>query len=87
MNELVPLIEERYPNYRYLPIITRGVERKRYVQDLLSDGELEERLGAVLPAQHIRVHLEMTNDQRRHMIITAAGSDAVAMLKNAVNSQ
>jgi tRNA threonylcarbamoyladenosine biosynthesis protein TsaE len=49
--------------------------------------EWAERLGAVLPAQHIRVHLEMTNDQRRHMIITAAGSDAVAMLKNAVNSQ
>jgi tRNA threonylcarbamoyladenosine biosynthesis protein TsaE len=49
--------------------------------------EWAERLGADLPAQHIRVHLEMTHDQTRHMIITAAGSAAVAILKNAVNIQ
>ncbi|MEN8781008.1 MAG: tRNA (adenosine(37)-N6)-threonylcarbamoyltransferase complex ATPase subunit type 1 TsaE [Desulfobacterales bacterium] len=56
-----------------------------------SDGvtviEWAERLGAELPAQHVRVHLEMTNDQTRHLTITAAGSAAVAMLKNAVNIQ
>lgn len=54
-----------------------------------SDGvaviEWAERLGAELPAQHVRVLLEMTNDQTRHLTITATGSAAVAMLKNAVN--
>ncbi|MGD1999380.1 MAG: tRNA (adenosine(37)-N6)-threonylcarbamoyltransferase complex ATPase subunit type 1 TsaE [Desulfobacterales bacterium] len=54
-----------------------------------SDGvaviEWAERLGAELPAQHVRVHLEMTNDQTRHLTITATGSAAVTMLKNAVN--
>ncbi|MGD2011334.1 MAG: tRNA (adenosine(37)-N6)-threonylcarbamoyltransferase complex ATPase subunit type 1 TsaE [Desulfobacterales bacterium] len=56
-----------------------------------SDGvaviEWAERLGAELPAQHVRVHLEMTNDQTRHLTITATGSAAVTMLKNAVNIQ
>ena len=56
-----------------------------------SDGvvaiEWAERLGAELPAQHVRVYLEMTNDQTRHLTITAAGSAAVAILKTAVNIQ
>jgi tRNA threonylcarbamoyladenosine biosynthesis protein TsaE len=47
--------------------------------------EWAERLGAELPAQHICVHLEMSNDHARHMTITAAGSAAVAILKNTVN--
>jgi tRNA threonylcarbamoyladenosine biosynthesis protein TsaE len=47
--------------------------------------EWAERLGGELPAQHICIHLELSNDQARHMTITAAGSAAVAMLKNAVN--
>jgi tRNA A37 threonylcarbamoyladenosine biosynthesis protein TsaE len=46
--------------------------------------EWAERLGAELPGQHIRVHLEMSNDNARHMTITATGSAAVALLKNAV---
>ena len=47
--------------------------------------EWAERLGAELPVQHICVRLEMSNDRTRHMTITAAGSAAVAMLKNIVN--
>jgi len=58
---------------------------------LNSDGvaviEWAERLGAELPAQHVRVHLEMTNDQTRHLTITAAGSAAVAMLNNVARIQ
>jgi tRNA threonylcarbamoyladenosine biosynthesis protein TsaE len=56
-----------------------------------SDGvaviEWAERLGAELPAQHIHVSFEMTNDHARHMTITAAGSAAVAVLKNVLGIQ
>ena len=58
---------------------------------LNSDGvaviEWAERLGAELPTQHVRVHLEMTNDQTRHLTMTAAGSAAVAMLNNVARIQ
>ncbi len=40
-----------YPNYTYLPLLTReGVPagQKRYIQDLITSGELEERLGRPL---------------------------------------
>lgn len=62
------------------------------LQEILgSDGvaaiEWAERLGVELPARHIRVHLEMTNEQARHMTVTAAGSAAVAILMNVVNIQ
>ena len=49
--------------------------------------EWAERLGVDQPAQQIRVHLEMTNDQARHMTITAAGSAAVAVLKKVLGIQ
>ena len=49
--------------------------------------EWAERLGAELPAPHICVHLEMSNDHERDMTITAAGSAAVALLKNTLNIQ
>jgi tRNA threonylcarbamoyladenosine biosynthesis protein TsaE len=49
--------------------------------------EWAERLGADLPTQHIRVHMEMTNDHTRHMTITAAESTAVAVLKNVLGNQ
>ena len=56
-----------------------------------SDGvaviEWAERLGAELPGQHIRVFFEMTSDNARHMTITAAGSAAVAVLKNVLGIQ
>lgn len=56
-----------------------------------SDGvtviEWAERLGAELPAQHVHVHLEITNDRTRHMTIAAVGSAAVAMLKNVARIQ
>jgi tRNA threonylcarbamoyladenosine biosynthesis protein TsaE len=62
------------------------VEEMGLHEILGSDGvaviEWAERLGTELPAEHIRVHFEVTNDQSRHMTITAAGSAAVAMLKN-----
>jgi ferredoxin--NADP+ reductase len=42
-------LEERFPNYRYLPVPTREPgEPKRYLQDLLQDGSLEEGLGAAI---------------------------------------
>lgn len=39
-------IEERFPNYTYIPLVTRepGVP-KRYIQDLLRDGTLDAHLG------------------------------------------
>lgn len=38
------LLESYYPNYHYLPLVTRdpGVTRKRYVQDVIREGGLEE---------------------------------------------
>jgi ferredoxin--NADP+ reductase len=48
----------RYPNYRYWPLTTREAEdigNKRYIQDLIVDGRLEERLGA--PLDPARTHV------------------------------
>jgi tRNA threonylcarbamoyladenosine biosynthesis protein TsaE len=67
------------------------VEEMGLHEILGSDGvaviEWAERLGTELPAEHIRVHFEVTNDQSRHMTITAAESAAVAMLKNIARIQ
>jgi len=42
-------LEERFPNYTYLPVATREPDRpKRYLQDLLVDGTIEEALGQSL---------------------------------------
>ena len=50
----------RYPHYTYLPLTTREVESKDhkvYIQDLLTSGQLEERLGQVLDPKRTHVYL------------------------------
>jgi len=50
----------RYPNYSYLPLTTREAEtvgNKVYIQDLISSGRLEERLGQVLDPARTHVFL------------------------------
>jgi ferredoxin--NADP+ reductase len=50
----------RYPNYTYLPLTTREKEnagQKVYIQDLLTSGELEVRLGQRLDPAHTHVFL------------------------------
>lgn len=42
-------LEERFPNYHYLPMPTREPDvPKRYLQDLIRDGDIEELLGGPL---------------------------------------
>ena len=42
-------LERRFPNYHYLPMPTRESDvPKRYLQDLIRDGDIEEALGAPL---------------------------------------
>jgi ferredoxin/flavodoxin---NADP+ reductase len=49
----------RYPNYTYLALTTReaGLTRKVYIQDMITSGELEERLGAPLSPASTHVFL------------------------------
>lgn len=49
----------RYPNYKYLALTTRepGLNRKVYIQDAITSGELEERLGASLDPAKTHVYL------------------------------
>ena len=50
----------RYPNYTYWPLTTREKEnagQKVYIQDLLTSGELEARLGQTLDPAHTHVFL------------------------------
>jgi ferredoxin--NADP+ reductase len=50
----------RYPNYLYLSLTTREadtVHQKVYIQDLITSGQLEERLGKPLDAQRTHVYL------------------------------
>jgi ferredoxin--NADP+ reductase len=50
----------RYPNYTYLPLTTREPEskgQKVYIQDLLTSGELEDRLGQPLDPARTHVFL------------------------------
>lgn len=50
----------RYPNYTYLPLTTREAETvhtKVYIQDLITSGQLEERLGQPLDPAHTHVFL------------------------------
>jgi ferredoxin--NADP+ reductase len=54
------IVEERYPNYRYVTLTTREAENegnKRYIQDLLEDGSVEEELGASLDPATTHVFL------------------------------
>jgi ferredoxin--NADP+ reductase len=51
---------KRYPNYRYLPLTTRekvNAGQKVYVQDFLTSGQLEERMGAALDPARTHVYL------------------------------
>ncbi|GIU91746.1 MAG: hypothetical protein KatS3mg011_0652 [Acidimicrobiia bacterium] len=51
-------LERRFPNYRYLPRPTREPDiPKRYLQDLLVDGTLEEALGGELDPSRTHVFL------------------------------
>jgi ferredoxin--NADP+ reductase len=50
----------KYPNYRYLPLTTREadtVQHKVYIQDLITSGQLEEKLGKPLDPAHTHVFL------------------------------
>lgn len=54
------LLMQKYPNYRYLPLTTRetnNLGHKVYIQDLITSGQLEERLGDVLDASRTHVFL------------------------------
>jgi ferredoxin/flavodoxin---NADP+ reductase len=50
---------KQFPNYTYLSLTTReqGVTRKVYIQDLISSGELEEKLGVPLDPATTHVFL------------------------------
>lgn len=50
---------KQFPNYTYLSLTTRepGVTRKVYIQDVISNGELEERMGAALDPAATHVFL------------------------------
>lgn len=51
-------LEERYPNYEYLAVPTREPDQpKRYAQDLLEDGSIEDALGAPLDPDNAHVFL------------------------------
>ena len=58
-----PIHEElmrRHPNYKYLSLTTReaqNVGHKVYIQDLITSGQLEERLGRKLAPEHTHVFL------------------------------
>jgi ferredoxin--NADP+ reductase len=50
----------RYPNYAYLSLVTRELEhdcQKIYIQDLITTGKLEEKLGEGLDPKHTHVFL------------------------------
>src|SRR5437660_4453051 len=59
----LPVHEElmrRHPNYTYLALTTREadtVKHKVYIQDLITSGQLEERLGMALDPQRTHVFL------------------------------
>ena len=53
-------LTRRYPNYTYLSLTTREAEtvtHKVYIQDLISSGQLEERLGQALDPARTHVYL------------------------------
>jgi len=54
------VVEERYPNYRYVTLTTREPENeghKVYIQDLLESGEVDSALGATLDPSNTHVFL------------------------------
>ncbi|HZT80023.1 MAG TPA: ferredoxin--NADP reductase [Gemmataceae bacterium] len=53
-------LARRYPNYTYLPLTTREadtIQNKVYIQDLITSGQLEERLGQALDPARTHVFL------------------------------
>lgn len=53
-------LERRYPNYTYLSLTTREpdtVNQKVYIQDLITSGQMEERLGQPLRPETTHVYL------------------------------
>lgn len=51
-------LEEMYSNYTYLPMPTReGDVPKKYIQDVLDSGELEEKLGADLDPSNTHIYM------------------------------
>src|SRR5262249_43014239 len=55
----------RYPNYTYLSLTTREAEtvsHKVYIQDLITSGQLEERLG--LPLDPARTHVYLCGNPK-----------------------
>ena len=48
-----------HPQYQYVPLATRepGQVGKRYLQDLVTSGELEQRLGQSLNPAHTHIYL------------------------------
>ncbi|MBX7103097.1 MAG: ferredoxin--NADP reductase [Gemmataceae bacterium] len=50
---------ERYPNYSYVPLVTREPSqgKKVYIQDLITSGEIEERIGIPLDPSATHVYL------------------------------
>lgn len=52
-------VMEQFPNYKYVGLTTReaGETRKKYIQDLITSGELEELLGAPLDPANTHVFL------------------------------
>ena len=59
----------RHPNYTYLRLTTReatDVGHKVYIQDLITSGQLEERLGQPLePGADARLPVRQSQDDRR----------------------
>jgi ferredoxin--NADP+ reductase len=58
--EIQEELQRRYPNYTYLSLTTReagNVGNKVYIQDLITSGQLEERLGDALDSTRTHVYL------------------------------
>jgi len=58
--ELHQSLANRFPNYTYFPLSTRDLDaqgRKRYIQDLIKEGDLDKANGAPLDPQHCHVFL------------------------------
>lgn len=54
------MVEERFPNYRYVTLTTREPEnegKKIYIQDMLESGDVEKELGAPLDPETTHVFL------------------------------
>jgi ferredoxin--NADP+ reductase len=54
------MVEERFPNYRYMSLTTREPDNageKAYIQDMITSGRLEKRLGAPLDPADTHVFL------------------------------